>query len=136
VFPRRRHAARDVDDFCEFPLPLPRLLDDLRRQRADFVPSRYVDRVTADGSLAPLNHTNIWLQFPLGCKLTRAVLGAVDSKVILVSARCGLDPGRHEPSAGCRGLRPYAPFQMERRLVDSPATPGRGVPQGGGLLVG
>jgi hypothetical protein len=58
----------DIDDFCEFPLPLPSLLEELGRDRRHFVRAKYVDRIGLDGTLPPIGAGNIWLQYPLGCQ--------------------------------------------------------------------
>lgn len=92
----------DLDEFYEFPEPLPVLIAAMQRRRFDLVYGSFLDRVTVDGSiptgpladeidsLAALNSA-----FPVGCLLTRNITKVCDRKVMLTTAGIKVSAGHH-----------------------------------------
>ncbi len=90
--------SADVDEFQVYPEPLDEIVRRCEASSAEYVGGRFVDRIASDGSLAPLSmDRSVWEQYPIGARLTHAVLGACDEKVVLSRAAIPLGGGHHAP---------------------------------------
>jgi len=78
----------DLDEFYEFPVPLPELIDVMEDANDWALHGHILDRVAEDGSLRPvLPDLNIGEQFPIGCHLTGRIFGANTRKIMLCRGR-------------------------------------------------
>jgi len=85
----------DIDEFHEYPLPLPEMVRECERSQFAYVKGTIVDRIAANGSLPELNPKDLWQQFPLRTRITKNILGANDQKVALSRAFVRTSPGHH-----------------------------------------
>jgi hypothetical protein len=85
--------STDIDEFHNYPIPLPAFVEDLSAAGFDVVKGRLVQRVTRTFHLAPLNQgVNIFEQFP-----READFGIGNSsKVMLHRKRVLTTPGHHD----------------------------------------
>jgi Glycosyl transferase family 2 len=88
----------DLDEFHEYPAPLPELVSALSRHRHWVVRGKMVDRVASGGVLAPVRpEPDLGTQFPIGCDLTSGFLGGWTQKIMLCRGRTELKGGlNHE----------------------------------------
>jgi hypothetical protein len=86
-------VVADVDEFHEYPEPLPQLVPKLGR--CNHVRARFLDRVADDGRFPPLREGSMWEQFPYGLQLTGNLLRAQTHKVMLVKGATLTGPGHH-----------------------------------------
>jgi hypothetical protein len=96
----------DLDEFHEYPVPLQDLVRLMNRRRAKAVRGTMLDRVTCDGSLAPIRlGVELGEQFPIGCDLTRSLLLGWTQKIMLCAAHLELRDGvNHTTQTPCRQL--------------------------------
>lgn len=88
-------AVADLDEFHQYPLPLPKLIKAAETRGSDHVLGTMVDRLAADGSLPAVRTGDLWRQYPCVAKLTQNLLGGVVQKVMLVKGRGKLGTGHH-----------------------------------------
>jgi hypothetical protein len=88
----------DLDEFQEYPAPLPEIIDLMNEAHDWALRGWIVDRVTADGKLAPIRpEPTIFDQFPICCDISECVLGAWSQKIMLCRRRVRLRGGvRHD----------------------------------------
>jgi hypothetical protein len=95
-YPRDWWVVADLDEFHVYERPLTEIIDACERRGCDYVRGALLDRVAADGSLAPLSPAvPVWEQYPLAGLLTLRVLRAVTSKVTLARGEVRLHEGQH-----------------------------------------
>lgn len=89
------HAVADVDEFYEYPLPLPELAE--TAILSNCVVGEFVDRLAADGSLAPIrSDMPISEQFPVRSRFSHILLRSVCRKIMLCREEHALSSGHHE----------------------------------------
>lgn len=99
----------DLDEFVQFPLPLPELIDTLKTNGAQFVMGRFSDRLAPGGILAPTKpDTDVWTQYPLEANVTSRLTKGCCTKVILCRGDCQLAGGHHSVHGPSRELRDYS----------------------------
>lgn len=93
----------DLDEFIQFPAPLPALIDQLRAADAQYVTGMFRDRLAPDGMLAATESAPpIWEQYPLEAAVTERLAQGLCIKVILCRADCELSSGHHFVSGAMR----------------------------------
>jgi hypothetical protein len=102
----RRHpddwwVVADLDEFHVYDRKLTDIVAACEANGCDYVRGAFLDRVSLDGSLAPLDSTaSVWEQYPLAGLVTLRVLKAVTSKVTLARGHVQLHPGQHWALSG------------------------------------
>jgi hypothetical protein len=88
----------DLDEFQEYPASLATIVQEMNAHDDWALRGWIVDRVAADGSLAPVLRTpSIGEQFPIGCAASEVLLGAWTQKIVLCRGRVRLQGGvRHD----------------------------------------
>jgi len=102
----------DADEFQTYPAGLMATLADCDRQGYDHVCGALVDRVSGDGTLAPLRpQDSVWTQYPLGGYVTYPLLGGDLRKVVALKGRVTMGVGNHVAysSTGCPLSRHVVP---------------------------
>lgn len=84
VGPEEWHWIADLDEFHELDRPLDQLLAQATALGYNSVGGRFVDRITADGSLPAIGDQDLFEQFPVECDITHKLLGAHNRKVMLI----------------------------------------------------
>jgi hypothetical protein len=92
----------DHDEFHVYPQGLAALIDRCERQGYDYVRGCFVDRVSDNGVLAPLDPiAPIWTQYPLGGMLTWALLGGDPRKIVIAKGHVAfVSCGHHDAWTG------------------------------------
>jgi hypothetical protein len=86
----------DADEFQVYPAGLLPTLADCDARGYTYVNGGLVDRVSRDGTLAPLKLSEpVWSQYPLGGYITQPLLGGDPRKVVAVKGRVPLGVGHH-----------------------------------------
>lgn len=86
----------DLDEFIQFPAPLPALIDELRGADAQYVTGTFRDRLAPDGVLTATEPAPaIWEQYPLEAAVTERLAQGLCTKVILCREDCELSSGHH-----------------------------------------
>ena len=94
-------VVADQDELQWYPAGLVSTLEDCERRGYEYVTGCLVDRLSADGTLAPLRpDAPIWQQYPLGGFLTYPLCGGDPRKVVAVKGRVPLGPGQHSALGG------------------------------------
>jgi hypothetical protein len=90
------YACVDLDEFHEYPLPLPELLARLQSERAHYLAGNMLDHVTRDGSLPGIGPQSLWDQFPLEGPLTAQLVRGNPRCIMLCRRSVNLERGRHQ----------------------------------------
>jgi len=86
----------DLDEFHEFPAPLPETVAAAEARNFNVIFGQFLDRVAGDGSLPPIQPApSIWEQFPVKCHLTAKILRGCTRKVMLAKFHAPCGPGHH-----------------------------------------
>jgi hypothetical protein len=86
----------DLDEFHEFPAPLSEIVAAARACDVNAISGHLLDRVTADGSLAPIRPTpSLWEQFPVSCRLTERVVRGWTQKLMMAEFSVPSAAGHH-----------------------------------------
>ena len=87
----------DSDEFHEYPTgDVNQFLKDLDSQKINMVNGIFLDRVSHDGSLKELSHkSDIFEQFPLGCRLHRSLRLGTPKKVMAFKGTLRINRGHH-----------------------------------------
>ncbi len=102
----RRHpndwwVVADLDEFHVYDRPLTEIIASCKRGGYDHVVGALLDRVAADGSLAPLKpDESIWDQYPFAGLITLQIPKAGTSKVTLARGDVHLRTGQHRAFEG------------------------------------
>ncbi|MEU0947481.1 glycosyltransferase family 2 protein [Streptomyces canus] len=102
----RRHpqdwwVVADLDEFHVYDQPLADVITACETGGYDYVKGALLDRVAADGSLAPFKpHDSIWSQYPLAGLVTLRLPGGGSSKVTLARGDVRLHLGQHGAETG------------------------------------
>ena len=116
---RKSHVApedwiipADLDEFIQFPAPLPTLIGEMTASGTTFIMGKFCDRIAQDGALAPtLAEPSIWEQYPLACRVSEMLVICNDHKVTLCRGDCELTSGHHNV------IRPSRPLVSRRSVV-------------------
>ena len=86
----------DCDEFQVYPLDVFSFIDDCEMHNYDYVQGCLIDRLSPDGSLAPLrSHPSVWEQYPLGGLLTYMLIGGDPRKIVACKGNVALKLGHH-----------------------------------------
>lgn len=86
----------DLDEFIQFPLPLPALIGKLIEADAQCVMGRFRDRLAWDGVLVPTAPTpSVWEQYPLEADISSQLVKGLCTKVVLCRDDCEIGSGHH-----------------------------------------
>ena len=103
----------DCDEFHRYPSGLWSALEYCERHGYDYLRGCFVDRLSADGTLAPLpSALPIWSQYPLGGCLTYPLLGGDPRKVVAAKGRVVFRSGGHHDTVtgvGCPSRELFVP---------------------------
>lgn len=95
----------DLDEFIQFPLPLPALIGKLIEADAQWVMGRFRDRLALGGVLAPTAPVpSVWEQYPLEADISSQVVKGLCTKVILCRGDCEIGSGHHFVRGAARVL--------------------------------
>jgi glycosyl transferase family 2 len=88
----------DLDEFQEYPAPLPVIVREMNAYNDWALRGWIVDRVAEDGRLRAISRTpSIGEQYPMGCAATERLLNAWTQKIVLCRGRVRLQGGvRHD----------------------------------------
>lgn len=90
-------VVADVDEFHEFPGPLPQIVKELDSANALFLCGDLIERIAADGACPPLDQKKpIWDQFPAAAAIRR-LTRTCPTKVMLVRGHHRFRGGHHSP---------------------------------------
>ena len=96
----------DLDEFIQFSVPLPNLLEQMCGRNAQYVMGRFSDRLAPGGELtATLPFPNLWLQYPLEADVSVRLARCLCTKVVLSRGDCPLGCGHHFVCGPARELR-------------------------------
>lgn len=85
----------DLDEFIQFPVPLPELIATMDAQSADHIMGAFRDRITEDGHFAETRmQPTLWEQYPLECDVSARLVQCL-CKVALCRGSCVLSSGHH-----------------------------------------
>lgn len=113
----------DVDEFQEYSVPLPRIVESCDRRGDKAVRGWFLDHFATHGRLAPFDPwQSIWDQFPQTGHITRDLLQGVDTKIVLCRADVTPVPGCHaiaDPLTGhwAPGTTGGVPTAPDRAIV-------------------
>jgi hypothetical protein len=94
-----------IDEFIEFPAPIPALIEEMNAADATFLAGKICDRIAAGGVLAcAIEDGSIWAQYPLACRFSEMLNPGRNHKVTLCRGDCELTPGRHHVIRPARPL--------------------------------
>jgi hypothetical protein len=86
----------DLDEFIQFPAPVPQLIEAMQREGADYLAGRFTDRIALDGHLIPATQApTLWAQYPLECDFTARLVRGLCTKVALCRGNCSIAAGHH-----------------------------------------
>ena len=95
----------DLDEFIQFPTPLPELIAEMNHSGADYLTGRFRDRIARDGQLAPMkDQPTLWEQYPLECEFSARLVQCLCTKVVLCRGNCALGSGHHFVVSAAREL--------------------------------
>lgn len=81
----------DLDEFIQFPAPLPQLIAQMEQSGASYVMGEFRDRIAANGQLTPLAAApSLWEQYPLECDFSAQLVRCLCKKVVLCRGDCAL----------------------------------------------
>lgn len=96
LYPNDWTILADQDEFQVYPDDLQAVVDFCERRGYDSVTGAFLDRVSADGTLAEIvDGRSLWSTFPLGCQLTRTVIDDPGRKVVLAKGCALVGWGNH-----------------------------------------
>jgi hypothetical protein len=102
----------DLDEFIQFPCPLPQLIAEMEAANATFIAGYFSDRLADQGVLAKTQpHPSIWAQFPLEAPVSEMLVQCRCQKVTLCRGNCELSSGHHQVIA------PSFPLMPRRCLI-------------------
>jgi hypothetical protein len=105
VMPKEWWVVADLDEFHEYPDQLPALCGKLERLGYDYLQSQFLDRVAPNGKSPALQASiGLWEQFPAGSYITRDLLGAVFTKLMLIRGHSPFGLGHHRPGPQSSGF--------------------------------
>jgi len=105
ISPEEWWVIADLDEFHEYPEPLPALVETLDADGYLFLGSTFLDRITSDGSCPNLRPDYpLWEQFPAAADLTRLWMEAPCSKIMLIRGHGTMLGGHHRPK------KPHGPI--------------------------
>jgi hypothetical protein len=114
----------DQDELQTYPDGILDALKFCSRRGYDFIEGCFVDRIAADGRLAPVTPKHALSdQFPLGACISGPILGAVINKIVAAKGYVKLGPGQHHAYSGkqCPPSELYVPvhhFKWVDGLLD------------------
>jgi hypothetical protein len=86
----------DSDEFQRYPRDLRDCIAGWDTDNVDAVEGFFIDRITTDGQLAPLDPARpVWDQYPVCCNFTEKVLGAYVGKLVCARGAVRVDDGNH-----------------------------------------
>ena len=100
VLPASYFIIADLDEFIEFPSPLPRLVEECLHGHYLFVRGYLVDRVTRDGSIPSQLGPDLWSQFPLAGSFSPHLHKGRTRKCVLQRGEMSISAGHHGPADG------------------------------------
>ncbi|MGO9113219.1 MAG: hypothetical protein ACLP9L_28630 [Thermoguttaceae bacterium] len=87
----------DIDEFQEYPAPLKEIVRIMDERNLWALRGYFLDRLAADGRLPAVRPApDIFLQYPIRCRLTRNLLHASDQKIMICRGRVDLNSGHHD----------------------------------------
>jgi hypothetical protein len=91
----------DLDEFQEYPASLHDVVEESIRQNIQAISSEWLDRVTRNGRLPPIQMTpTIGEQFPIGCRLSSRRLRSFSSKILMCRWKCNMGCAGHHQLPG------------------------------------
>ncbi|MCS7024390.1 MAG: glycosyltransferase family 2 protein [Bryobacteraceae bacterium] len=101
AFPNHWFVLADVDEFQEYPGGLRKVISECDRVGFDAIRGCFLDRLSRDGVLAPVEkHRPLSQQFPIGAFLTATILLGDPRKVVAVKGGRPVRRGQHHPIGG------------------------------------
>ncbi|GMR06029.1 MAG: hypothetical protein BMS9Abin25_0610 [Gammaproteobacteria bacterium] len=88
----------DLDEFYEYSLPLPDVVQYCEQNNYDYVTGEFLDRVGPEGGLPDI-HGDLWDTYPVGLRLTSHT-NACANKIVLARAHIELTGGHHNALSG------------------------------------
>jgi len=85
----------DLDEFIQFPAPIPDIIDFCEAEGYDYIQGFFLDRIGAKGDFPVLSGQSIWDQFPIGVHLTQTICKGNSNKITLARAQIGVVNGHH-----------------------------------------
>jgi hypothetical protein len=105
VLPEDWVIPADLDEFIQFPVPLPQVIREMKRCNATFINGRFSDRLSHTGKLVPTTpETSIWQQYPLEARVSFGLVKCWCTKVTLARGDCILTSGHHNVLFPCKPL--------------------------------
>lgn len=96
----------DLDEFIQFPAPLPQLIAQMEESGTTHVMGEFRDRIASDGRLTETTaEPALWEQYPLECDFSARLVRCLCTKVVLCRGDCALGSGHHFVTNGARALR-------------------------------
>jgi len=102
----------DLDEFIQFPRPLPQLIKEIEEAGATFIMGQFRDRIARHGVLSDTQpEPSIWEQYPLECNISELLVRCWCHKVTLCRGDCELTSGHHNV------IRPAIPLVSRRCII-------------------
>lgn len=97
----------DIDEFFDYPAPLPEFLAALDRMGVTCAQGPFLDRLSADGTLPPVTDSpDLWQQFPVAAELMLALGGEGAHHDLAGTVKLVALKGRLMPNRACHGVMP------------------------------